>query len=117
MATGVQIAGIDDPMVVELLVLREAMLWCQGLGLTDVRFEGDAKVIIDKLNRGDHGDNRMGAVLEEIANWLHVLPRFSIRFVGRHSNKVAHLVARKALSLYPAMSRSFDFHTWLSSRV
>ncbi|CAL1405070.1 unnamed protein product [Linum trigynum] len=117
LAAGVQFPVIDDPMVVELLVLREAVIWCSGLGLTDVRFEGDAKVIIDKLNRGDLGDKRMGAVLEEIYNCLQTQSGYSVRFVGWRSNRVAHMVARKALSLYSTISRSFDFQTWLNSRV
>ncbi|CAL1409912.1 unnamed protein product [Linum trigynum] len=33
LAKGVQFADIDDPMVVELLVLREAILWCMENGL------------------------------------------------------------------------------------
>ncbi|CAL1413810.1 unnamed protein product [Linum trigynum] len=35
LAKGIQFPVIDDPMVVELLVLREAILWCQGLGFTE----------------------------------------------------------------------------------
>ncbi|CAL1374602.1 unnamed protein product [Linum trigynum] len=114
---GYQLQGIDDPMVVELLVLREAIVWCLELGVVDVRLEGDAKVLIDKINRADARSNRVGAVLEEIMYYVNAHPGLDIRFVGRRNNRVAHLVARKALSLYPAMSRYFDFRAWLSSRM
>ncbi|CAL1395136.1 unnamed protein product [Linum trigynum] len=117
LAKGIQFQLIDDPMVVELLVLCEAILWCLDLGFTYVIFEGDGKVIIDKVNRADARDNRMGVVLEEIVHYLAAHPGFSIRFVGHGSNRVAHLVARKALSLYLYMSRFFDFQTWLNSRI
>ncbi|CAL1367109.1 unnamed protein product [Linum trigynum] len=60
LANGVQFSCIADPMVVELLVLREAVCWCLDRGFTEVSFEGDAKVIIDKINRGKTGDNQMG---------------------------------------------------------
>ncbi|CAL1395295.1 unnamed protein product [Linum trigynum] len=63
---GIQIPLIDDPMVVECPVLREAILWCLGLGFTEVRFEGYAKTFIDELLRADVRDNRMGVILEEI---------------------------------------------------
>ncbi|CAL1357271.1 unnamed protein product [Linum trigynum] len=114
---GVQFPGIDDPLVVELVSLREAVLWCQSFGWEDITFEGDAKIIIDKINLRDARDSRLGAVLDEIIHIFAGNPGFSVRFVGRRSNRVAHLVARKALSLFPTMSRSFDYRTWLVSRV
>ncbi|CAL1397299.1 unnamed protein product [Linum trigynum] len=61
---------MDEPAVVELLVLREAISWCLEFGLSEVRFEGDAKVIIDKINQSDTRDNRLGAVLEEIGHYF-----------------------------------------------
>ncbi|CAL1362601.1 unnamed protein product [Linum trigynum] len=117
LARGVQFAQMDDPAVVELHVLREAIIWCMEQDLSEVRFEGDAKVIIDKINQANTRDSRLGAVLEEIDQYFRAQPGFSVRFVGRENNRVAHLVARKALSLYPTMSCFFDFQTWLVSRV
>ncbi|CAL1377707.1 unnamed protein product [Linum trigynum] len=117
MAKGVQFPGIDDPAVVELLVLREAMLWCLEHGFAVVRLEGDAKVIIDKIRQADTSDNQMGAVLDEVVQYFAAHPGLSVRFVVRRYNRVAHEVARKALSLYPTLCRFFDFQTWLESRV
>ncbi|CAL1401342.1 unnamed protein product [Linum trigynum] len=117
MAGGVQFPGIDDPKVIEALALREAILWCQNQRLREVCFEGDAKVVIDKINQADASDSRIGAILAEIIHLLMVRPGFDVRFVGRGNNRVAHLVARKALSLYPTTSRSFDFQAWLFSRL
>ncbi|CAL1372154.1 unnamed protein product [Linum trigynum] len=117
LARGVQFAQMDDPAVVELLVLREAIIWCGEQGLSEVRFEGDTKVIIDKINQTDTRDSRLGAVLKEIDHYFRAQSGLSVHFVGRENNRVAHLVARKALSLYPTMSRFFDFQTWLVSKV
>ncbi|CAL1353289.1 unnamed protein product [Linum trigynum] len=117
MAKGVQVPCVDDPRVAELLVLREAVWWCLESGLLGVRFEGDAKVLIDKINQKDARDDRVGAVLEELVQIFSSSPGFRVRFVGRRNNRVAHLVARKALSLYPTGSRFFDFQAWLNSRV
>ncbi|CAL1385295.1 unnamed protein product [Linum trigynum] len=116
-AVGFQFPGIEDPMVVEMMALREAVVWCLNRGITKVCFEGDAKVIIDKINQADTRDNRVGAILAEVVHQFASQPRFSVRFVRRRSNRVAHLVARKALSLYQAMSRSVDFSAWLLSRM
>ncbi|CAL1400646.1 unnamed protein product [Linum trigynum] len=70
MAQGIQISGIDDPVVVELLVLREAIAWCLGQGFSGIRFEGDAKIIIDKINCQDARNSRLGAVLEEVLHFF-----------------------------------------------
>ncbi|CAL1375269.1 unnamed protein product [Linum trigynum] len=113
MASAVRFPGMDDPMVVELLTLREAMIWCTQEGLEQVRFEGDAQVVINRLAEYPVQDSRAGAIFQEVQRYMGEREGFSVRFVGRRSNRVAHLVARKALSLYPTMSRSFDFVAWL----
>ncbi|CAL1408755.1 unnamed protein product [Linum trigynum] len=117
LASGIQFPGIDEPAVVELLLLREAIFWCLAHGFTEVRFEGDAKMIIDKINKAEARDNQLGAVLEEVIHAVGSSPGFSVRFIGRSSNRAAHLVARKALALCPAMIRLFDFCAWLLSRM
>ncbi|CAL1367247.1 unnamed protein product [Linum trigynum] len=117
LAQGVQFEGLDDPMVAELLTLREGVSWVRGLGFMEMRFEGDAKVVIEKILRRDTRDNQVGAILEEVIHLLGLNPGFSLRFVGRRNNRVAHVVARKALSLFSTASRSFDFQIWLSSRM
>ncbi|CAL1398296.1 unnamed protein product [Linum trigynum] len=83
LAKGVQFPGIVDPAVVELLVLREAMLWCLEHGFAVVRFERDAKVIIDKIKQADVRDNQMGVVLDKVVQYFAAHSGFSIRFVGR----------------------------------
>ncbi|CAL1408509.1 unnamed protein product [Linum trigynum] len=112
LVNGVHFPGVDDPMVVELLTLREAILWCLGHGFSAVRFEGDAQLVIEKIRRGKSADSRMGPILEEVSNLVVAHAGLSVRFVGRRNNRIAHLVARKTLSLYPTTSHFFDFQTW-----
>ncbi|CAL1404059.1 unnamed protein product [Linum trigynum] len=95
---GVQLPDTDDPLGAEMLVLREAELWCLELGFHAVCFQGDAKVIIDKINRRDVRDDRIGALLEEIILVFTCHSALSVRFVGRSNNRTAHLVAKKALA-------------------
>ncbi|CAL1410227.1 unnamed protein product [Linum trigynum] len=106
-AHGFQFPGVDAPAVAELLCLRESMRWCLAHGLTTVCFEGDALVLIDKIQRGSTADSQVGAILEEVVHLFDSCAGFGVLFVGRSSNMAAHLVARKALSLYPTMSRLF----------
>ncbi|CAL1371914.1 unnamed protein product [Linum trigynum] len=80
------------------------MLWCTQRGLGQVRFESDAQVVINRLAKSPVQDSRAGAIFQEVQRCLAEQEEFSVRFVGRRSNRVAHLVARKALSLYPTTS-------------
>ncbi|CAL1387228.1 unnamed protein product [Linum trigynum] len=114
LAKGVQFDVIEDPMIVELLVLREALFRCLANGFTMMRFEGDAKVIIDKINHRDTQDSRIGALLEEVLYSFSIHSGFRVRFVGRSNNRVAYLVVRKALSLHPSSCHSFDFRASLN---
>ncbi|CAL1360390.1 unnamed protein product [Linum trigynum] len=57
---GIQLLDVDDRTTVELLVLREAVLWCLNLGFHTICFEGDVKVVIDKINQSDTRDSRVG---------------------------------------------------------
>ncbi|CAL1381153.1 unnamed protein product [Linum trigynum] len=108
---------MDEPATVELLVLREAILWCLRLGYHVICFEGDAKVVIDKINQSNTRDSRMGALLQEVVSYCTLHQGLSVRFVGRSNNRVAHVVAKKGLALYQASCRSFDFMAWLNSRM
>ncbi|CAL1360786.1 unnamed protein product [Linum trigynum] len=54
LAKEVQFPQMDEHAVVELLVLREAIIWCLECGFSEVWFEGDAKVIIDKNYSSRH---------------------------------------------------------------
>ncbi|CAL1357044.1 unnamed protein product [Linum trigynum] len=117
LAKGVHFPLLGDPMMVEALALREAIDWCLANGFNVMRFEGDAQVIIEKILRRDVRDNRIGAILEEIVNLFASNVGFTVRFVGRRNNRVAHLVARHALSLFPTTCRLFDFQAWLNSRM
>ncbi|CAL1377793.1 unnamed protein product [Linum trigynum] len=111
---GFSYAGLVDPFLVELIAFRDAIQWCSMKGLTEVKFYGDAKVVIDKIQRSDTRDLRGGRILEEIGGIRRRFASFDIAFVGRSNNRVAHEVARKTLSLLPASVESFDFDRWYS---
>ncbi|CAL1399998.1 unnamed protein product [Linum trigynum] len=111
---GFSYAGLVDPFLVELVAFRDAIRWCFLKGLTEVKFYGDAKVVIEKIQRADTRDLRGGRILEEIGGIRWRFQSFEIDFVGRSNNRVAHEVARKTLSLLPASVESFDFERWFS---
>ncbi|CAL1354109.1 unnamed protein product [Linum trigynum] len=115
--TGVQFEDIDESMLVELIAHREVILWCLANGFVEVRFHGNAKVIIEKIQQAYTRDSRLGIILEDVCRLLVAHSGFSVRYVGRRNNREAHLVARKAISLYSTSCSSFAFLSWLNSRV
>ncbi|CAL1392677.1 unnamed protein product [Linum trigynum] len=68
LAQGVQFVGIDDPLIAEMLTLREAICWCLASVFMEVRLEGDAKVVIDKINRSDTTDSQIRAFSWKLCN-------------------------------------------------
>ncbi|CAL1383383.1 unnamed protein product [Linum trigynum] len=63
MVKGFYYAGIVDPFLVELVAFRDAVQWCLGKGMDAVWFYGDAKGVIEKIQRRDARDMKGGAYL------------------------------------------------------
>ncbi|CAL1390732.1 unnamed protein product [Linum trigynum] len=64
---GVQFEGLDDPMVAELLTLSDAVSWVRNLCFMEMRFEGDAKMVIEKILQRDTRDNQVGAITSPVS--------------------------------------------------
>ncbi|CAL1380508.1 unnamed protein product [Linum trigynum] len=115
-ATSTNYPGIADAHVLKTLALRDCIRECARRHLTPLLITADAKVIMDKCLVGDVKNSKVGSILREIRS---LLAGFSgnceLRFVGRHRNRVAHLVAKKSLSLSPRVLSRFDYVSWLRS--
>ncbi|CAI0629245.1 unnamed protein product [Linum tenue] len=109
-------AGIEDPYILESLALRDCLQECVRRQLRNVVVGGDAKVVIDKCRHRDTSDGKIGAILQEILSLLGDLGNSQVLFIGRNFNRVAHSVARRALSLSPSFQRGFDYVAWYNSR-
>lgn len=78
----------------EAIGIREALSWIAGKGLTQVSFESDSLLSIRAL-RGDGGNQlEVGHVIQHCLELLQSNPTFSLDFISRQANKVAHEVAR-----------------------
>ncbi|CAL1406979.1 unnamed protein product [Linum trigynum] len=108
--------GIWEPALVELLAFPDALRWCLAFGFQSMVFAGDAQVVVGKIRDGEVDDVHGGMLLEEIRSMRDLFQEFRVIFVGRESNRVAHLVARKALSLSPSLV-GFNFVSWLFSAM
>ncbi|KAK6148628.1 hypothetical protein DH2020_019540 [Rehmannia glutinosa] len=83
---------------VEAIGLKEALSWIIGLGMNNVIFETDAKVVVDGVVVSVSGELEFDAILDECRQLLFGEPTFSVAFVRREGNKVAHELAKRSFS-------------------
>ncbi|CAL1408963.1 unnamed protein product [Linum trigynum] len=57
---GFYYAGLVDPFIVELMAFRDAIWWCSLKDFAEVKFCGDAKVVIEKVQSRDARDVKGG---------------------------------------------------------
>lgn len=57
---------VASPKIAEIIALKRAMIFCTEIGLQNVIFEGDAKVIIEEINSTETCWATYGHLVEEI---------------------------------------------------
>lgn len=85
----------------EALGLLLAMQWAQSLNIHDVRFELDAKCVVDSINSHTLDLSEFGSIISTCRRIFHSEPNFAVKFVRRQGNVVAHTLAGVATS-YPS---------------
>ncbi|CAN1823543.1 hypothetical protein LINPERHAP1_LOCUS30418 [Linum perenne] len=94
----------------------EALSWVEQEGLLQVIFETDAKQIVDALSSGQSDHTELGDMVVACRAILIRNPGFEITFGRRERNKVAHLIARRAILLdSPFVGDEIPF--WLASSL
>jgi hypothetical protein len=63
-----------------------------------VVFESDAKSVVDALHYYRGGNSEFSLLVGHINNLLLSSPNFSVKFIKRQANMVAHTLARAAVS-------------------
>ncbi|KAF5462824.1 hypothetical protein F2P56_018800 [Juglans regia] len=81
----------------ECTALWEAMILCEELGIGEVIFEGDAKIVIDAVSSGERDDSSLGHLVENLQQKLNSHSRWKLAFIHREGNEVAHQLAKLAL--------------------
>ncbi|CAN0838500.1 Uncharacterized mitochondrial protein AtMg00310 [Linum grandiflorum] len=109
-ASGQTINSIMDPLVLEMLVIRNPILnikaRCAPLpGITLIHSDCAEAV---KMLLGDSFDARTGGLFQECRLLLQQLPMVYITHIRRQYNSAAHLVAREALHYAGISSHPID---------
>jgi ribonuclease HI len=99
MVEGHKYSHISDPFIAEMLACRDAMLLARSKGWLRVAIETDCQTIVKVWNGGNEQRSPCSQLVREMKCLLSNFQGFSISFVKREANKVAHACARAALSL------------------
>ena len=86
---------------VETLAARRAVEFALELGFENIILEGDSEILIKILNRSSRSLASFGHIINDINFLASRFACFSAIHVKRHCNRVAHSLARRALSFYP----------------
>ncbi|XP_042942878.1 uncharacterized protein LOC122277061 [Carya illinoinensis] len=88
---------LHHPATAESLALRRAAEIYTELNYTKVILEGDAKGVIEAVNREAEDLSVYGNIIQEIKRYFRNRKEWEVRFVKREMNTVAHILARTAL--------------------
>jgi ribonuclease HI len=82
----------------EALALLEAMKELQQRGFNDVIFETDAQNIVNATRHRTIGVSEFSSIIHKIKCMLSLNTGFEVKSIRRQANRVAHTLARAALS-------------------
>ncbi|XP_042939333.1 uncharacterized protein LOC122274353 [Carya illinoinensis] len=88
---------LHHPATAESLALRREAEICTELNYTKVILEGDAKGIIEAVNREAEDLSIYENIIQEIKRYFRNRKEWEVRFVKREMNTVAHILARTTL--------------------
>ncbi|KAK3206353.1 hypothetical protein Dsin_020399 [Dipteronia sinensis] len=94
-------AAVDEVGVAEAVVaILQGLILASDSGLQLVVLESDVTVVVIKwIQESSHFGSDVGSVLVDIQEMLKQIRCLFLSFVARNSNLVAHVLARRALSL------------------
>ncbi|CAH9142860.1 unnamed protein product [Cuscuta epithymum] len=98
--------GNISPKEAEILGVREALSWLKENRWDCVDIESDASQVVSAIYNGG-GVAQFGLIVEDVRDLMKDFNSISIAFIRRSANRVAHTLARAAVSLS-------DSHVWLS---
>ncbi|KAK6123061.1 hypothetical protein DH2020_043213 [Rehmannia glutinosa] len=97
-ARSVLFPGFYQVREAEAIGVREALSWTKNLGLKYLILETDVKYVVDGLTNIEKGMSEYDILLKECQLLLQSKPAFSVTFVRRNGNMVAHALAKEAFS-------------------
>jgi ribonuclease HI len=92
------VSGIVNPIVAESMGAWQAVVMCCNLRFPLVVLEGDSLIVVSALNKEEPCWSSFGHIIEDIRAKLQDIPSVRVQHVPRDANKVAHVLAKAAIS-------------------
>jgi len=82
----------------EAVGFLQVLQWIWSLDIFHIIFKMDCKVVVDRINKGTQDTSETGSINQECRRILESFPNFSLEFIRRQANIVAHTLATVATS-------------------
>jgi len=92
------VSGIVNPIVAESMGAWQAVVMCCDLRFPLIVLEGDSLIVVSALNKEEPYWSSFGHIIEDIRAKLQNIPSVRVQHVSRDANKVAHVLAKAAVS-------------------
>jgi hypothetical protein len=89
---------ITDPAAAEALAVWEAVVLAREVGGSRILLEGDSSVIVSTLGTRESSLRVYGQILDDIKSQFSFFLSVEVKHVRRNANRVAHVLAKYALS-------------------
>jgi ribonuclease HI len=93
-ATGKTYRGVSDPLTVESLAFRDAVVYARSRGFTNVVFEVDSEDLVRLWQNRANDLSVVKQVLDEISELSLLFTNFSLVHARREANQAAHSCAK-----------------------
>ena len=88
------------PSVAQALSFREALNWLKEVGRSLVLLESDALLVINVIKHCKVDNACFGLIIVDCFSLLKEIPNYSVSFVRRSANQVAHVLGRTSVSMF-----------------
>jgi len=106
----------SPPSEAEALSLLEALTFPDNQGMEFVIFESDCKLVVDTIISTSTPSNEFGDIIYRCKTLLASHNNYSVFYVRRQANRVAHNIARASLS-HPSPYLFFDVPDYVSPLI
>ncbi|MFQ6653610.1 hypothetical protein Gotur_024923, partial [Gossypium turneri] len=99
MGSGISLhSNVLDAGLAEALACYQGLIFAKEMGFTKLEVEGDARVVIEKINQEEIGRADLDSIIADIKALERFFHQTSVKHVRREANRVAHLFAREGYS-------------------
>ena len=91
--------GVTDPLISELLAVREGTIFAQLRGFSHVVIETDCLEVVNLWSSRGNCRSVVAPILQEVEELSSGFMSFSVQHVSRLFNNPAHLCAKRACTL------------------